>query len=347
MLANFGEFKRVICFALLCLSLTSVHLAKAQVRNGGTDGLPKDFTPPSTVVPPSHPVQVSQPQPAPPPPPPPPPPSPAPTPPPLVSSQAQLHPPVSPFTPSVVVPTDVTHQSFAPGLIPPGLPPVYEGIEVLADNRFPDDAGKQNTDGILVRARENTVMERTSPHSVKLVSGSILVSVRRPSQLGLVNTTLGDLALSSDGEILVSSSNGVLHVMNASARGAGCKIRLQSGEFREAKKRTFAVKPGFEFVAGKSKLTRTDLRPVDGIARRRSQVFEDGRIALSEFSVQSVLSGSDLIANLNQKDSGSKEKRILADLSKMAAVLNYVNGAQGYSCAGPTRVAAASADKTQ
>lgn len=216
-------------------------------------------------------------------------------------------------------------------MIPPGLPPVSQGIEVIAADRFPQSKKNQNTDNILVRAKDNAVWERTSPHSVKLVSGMILVSVRRPSQLGVIETSEADLALSADGELLLSAENGVLHVLNASARGSGCKIKLRSPLFDHKAKHTFALKPGYEFVAGDKKLSRRDLRPQDGIARRRSQVFEDGRIALSEFSVDAMLRYCDLVANMNQKDSGVKERRILADMSKMAAVLNQVNGTQGFS----------------
>lgn len=282
---------------------------------------------------------------------PPPAPSPAPTPPtsppstppPPNISQPPIHPPSGPFSPPIVVQTDLTHQTngLQVLLVPPNAPPVIEGIAVLADKSFPAQVdSKQPADGILVRAKENTLMERPSPHSVKLNSGSILVSVRRPSRLGLITTPMGDVALSSDGEVVVSASEGIVHILNASARGSGCKIRLSPSDFEKSKKRTFAIQPGYEFTVGDRRLTRRDLRPTDGIARRRVQLFEEGKIALSEFSVHGLLANCALVANLQQKDNGAKERRILADLSKMAAVLNQVHGATGYTCAGPTQVAA-------
>jgi hypothetical protein len=75
------------------------------------------------------------------------------------------------------------------------------------------------------------------------------------------------------------------------------------------------------------------LRPHDGISRRRTKVLNQGYVALSEFSVESVLHTSSLIANMTQKESDAKEKRIISDMSKMAAVLNQVNGSSGYQTA--------------
>lgn len=53
-------------------------------------------------------------------------------------------------------------------------------------------------------------------------------------------------------------------------------------------------------------------------------------MGISEISVESILHASDLIANLQQQDSGARERRILADMSKMAAVRNRVNGTCGF-----------------
>lgn len=49
-----------------------------------------------------------------------------------------------------------------------------------------------------------------------------------------------------------------------------------------------------------------------------------------------MLSDCALLSELTQKDSGTKETKILADLSKMASVLNMINGTQGYTSAGGT-----------
>jgi hypothetical protein len=208
------------------------------------------------------------------------------------------------------------------------------GLVPIDQENFPKPDDSQNDDGILVRSVEGTIMERPSQHSVKLTEGTILVGVRKPSKVGSIDAPLLEVSLQSNSVLLVSSSGGIVHVMNASARGTACKLRLRESQFADTKKRVFAIKPGFEFVAGDRKLKNHDLHPVDGIARRRSQLFGDGRIALSEFSVERLLTGCVLISDMAQKESGTKEKRVIADLSKMATVLNIVNGSQGYTYSG-------------
>ncbi len=84
-------------------------------------------------------------------------------------------------------------------------------------------------------------------------------------------------------------------------------------------------------VAGQEKITRSTLRPKDGIARRYQKVLENGHLAVSEFSLESAISSCDMLVDLQQKTTGVKERRILSDMSKMAAVLNYKNGSQGYT----------------
>jgi hypothetical protein len=87
---------------------------------------------------------------------------------------------------------------------------------------------------------------------------------------------------------------------------------------------------GHEIVSSDHALTRADLHPHDGIGRRRFGFVESNVLAVSEFSLESVLTSSDFLVDLSQKTSGIKERRIMGDLSKMAAVLNYMNGQQGF-----------------
>ena len=64
-------------------------------------------------------------------------------------------------------------------------------------------------------------------------------------------------------------------------------------------------------------------------------------MAISEFSVQSVLSNSAVIVQIAQQSTNAKEARVLSQMSKMAAVLNYVNSPYGYTVEGATGVASA------
>ena len=90
-----------------------------------------------------------------------------------------------------------------------------------------------------------------------------------------------------------------------------------------------AIKVGNELIVGDRPLAKADLRPADGIGRRRFCMLESNYLAVNEFSLESVLTTSDMMVDLVQKVDGLKERRLIGDLSKMAAVLNYLNGA-GY-----------------
>jgi hypothetical protein len=58
-------------------------------------------------------------------------------------------------------------------------------------------------------------------------------------------------------------------------------------------------------------------------------------MAVSEFSVESFLSTSQLIAQMAQEQS-PQVKQNLAAMSKMAAVLNQLNGVQGFVASSPS-----------
>jgi hypothetical protein len=74
-----------------------------------------------------------------------------------------------------------------------------------------------------------------------------------------------------------------------------------------------------------------ELRPRDGIARRFIKVLEQGQLAIAEFSPASAITSSALLVDLKQSVNGVKERRIISDMSKMAAVLNYKMGEGGFT----------------
>lgn len=289
-------------------------------------------------------------QPPPPPPPvvvtPPPPPVVVPPPPPVV------------VTPPPVLPPPVVHIPFiqpqsidvtnAAASVKPNLPqPIplltgnaADGMQTIAEDKFPDlkDA-KGGGDWILVRGEHNAVYKRPNEYTAKLENGTILVSVRRPSQFALIQTPAGDVALHSDGDLMLTWEGDVLRIFNISAMGSDCKIKFGEGVVHDSKSQTVQLKPGYEVVASSRVLTRADLRPSDGIARRRAQLVANGHIGISEFMVQNLLANSAIIAQLVQEQSNVKETRVLAQMSKMAAVLNHVNSPYGYTIEGKTGLA--------
>ena len=268
-----------------------------------------------------------------------------------------------------LIPTDYTNFSmgvFNSSVSMPNLNPAT-AVQRLS-GPFPSlDQLQQDEEGILVRSLENASFTRPSLASVKLESGSILVSVRRPSRLGVISTPQGDVSASADSDVIVTYKDGLLRVLNLTGHGEAVKVKVHSSNVSskiisssaesnldtkpEAKLDTklepshepivsqpvaIAVKVGHEIVSSDHALTRADLHPHDGIARRRFGFVEtsvnqkENVLAVSEFSLESVLTSSDLLVDLSQKTSGLKERRIMGDLSKMAAVLNYMNGQQGF-----------------
>lgn len=266
---------------------------------------------------------------------------PTPTPPPS-RPELPILPPRAVFTPDIVVPADATNLSIVHG--PMSMSPVNDrgaamrGIKPIDSAKFPeladlDDDDDDDGEGMVVWSDEATRYQRISPCSVKVDKGQVLVSVRKPSHLALVRTPLGDVAIRSGSDLLISVGSPEIRVMNLDGRGKGVRLKLNKGPFSGDAVRSVALAPGFEVVAGAAKLTRRELRPSDGFARRHYSVLDKGFLAVQEFSVESVLNSSGLIAQMAQELSGKKVDRIIGDMSKMAAVLNYMNGTQGYVAA--------------
>lgn len=276
------------------------------------------------------------PSPTPPPPPPPPPPaqpsSPAFNPPPFIPPR------ISPSAGQpIVVPSDVTGQSLTGGmlnpayLMGPAANAALQGIRKIDDINFPRATPREDDpDGLLVRWRPDSKFTRPQNNIVKLVSGEVLVSVKSPAKKGIINTPFGMIALEANAVVMTSYENGILRIKNMDGIGQKIKIKLNEGNFAHQKPIIVTVAPGYEFVAADHTLNRRELRPKDGIARRFVKVLEQGQAAIGEFSLANAMDNSSILVDLRQAVSGVKERRVLSDMTKMAAVLNYQMGAQGF-----------------
>lgn len=264
---------------------------------------------------------------------------------PATQSIADFHfdPPAPPLggTPPILVPSDVTNPDMT-GIRDPGaraadglsggigvLTPL-SGIRQLPDDKFVGLSAHSPEDGVYVRAAKDAKLDQMNPDLVKLHTGQILVAVSHPSKSALVQTYLGDISIQAEGQVLVSFDNGLLRVKNLIGQGNKVTIRLDKGPFSGPADPVYAISTGYELTAGNRKINVADLHPADGIGRRGVHLLAKGYLAISQISLSSVLASSDLLAEMAQQTSGAKEKRLLSDLSKMAAVLNYVNGSAGY-----------------
>lgn len=170
--------------------------------------------------------------------------------------------------------------------------------------------------------------------------------MRRPSRLGLITTPQGVVSVAADSDVIVSYHEGIVRVLNLTGMNESVKMKVHhemvqakvvtgtdSGQSAPAadppKPLALAIKVGNELIVGDRPLVKADLRPADGIGRRRFCLLESNYLAVNEFSLETVLTTSDMMVDLVQKVDGLKERRLIGDLSKMAAVLNYLNGA-GY-----------------
>jgi len=255
---------------------------------------------------------------------------------------------VTPVRPPIVVPVDVTNPqltqpvmgNFKNGVTPSVASSIQaqqtqyalSGIQVLNDKLFPgtDRVGK-NFDWITVLAKEGAVYTKINNFTADLKSGEIIVSVKSPSNLAFVKTPYGEIAIGANSDVMISFQNGVLRVLNFDGENKVIKIQLNQGPFGGPADPTVTIAPGYELIASDKVITRAEMRPKDGIARRFGKTLENGHLAISEFSVQSAAQSVSMLVNLQQSTTGVKERRIVTDLSKMAAVLNYRSGSDGFT----------------
>lgn len=267
--------------------------------------------------------------------PPPSPPPVVPDPPPTSSFPSFTFPILPTFRPPVVVPTDVTSAANYQQLNAPMANAALNGIQKIPPSLVPKEPpAPDNPDGILVKWAPGTIYKMIQNNVVELVSGELLISIKSPASHAHIITPFGKLALDANSDILVSFENGVLRLKNLDGVGMKVKAKLDQGPFAGKSIKAVTVAPGYEFTAADHVLSRSELRPKDGVARRFMKVLEEGQLAISEFSPASALQGNALVADLRQSVNGVKERRILSDLSKMAAVLNHQMGSQGFTESG-------------
>jgi hypothetical protein len=258
---------------------------------------------------------------------PPPPPVTPPPPPPLVFPTT----PPGVFRPPIVVPTDVTSPLVSGVPFTPSANAALNGIQKLQEQSFPRENPKSDDpDGILVKWLPDTIYTKPQNNIVKLTSGQILISIKSPARQASLITAFGTVALTANADILASFEDGVLRLKNMDGVGLKVKVKLSSGHFAGQKPIIVSVAPGYEFTASDHVLKRSELRPKDGIARRFVKVLEQGQLAIAEFSPASAITNSALLVDLRQSVNGVKERRIISDMSKMAAVLNYKMGEGGF-----------------
>lgn len=240
------------------------------------------------------------------------------------------HEPALPVLP--IVPTDLTQAIDSP--TPPELresPDALYGLQVLDESYLPRQERGLDSEGIIIKYKPGSVFSKPSNCSVKLDTGDLLVSIRRPSRIALLSTKLAEASFASDSDLEVHSEDGCIRFINLSALKQKLIVKVSEGVLDAFSPRVFSISPGYELLIADHKLHSKDLRPHDGYARRYFKTLENGQMAISEISLESVLKESDLLAQLQQEESNSKQKRILADMSKMAAVLNYMNGSSGFT----------------
>lgn len=240
-----------------------------------------------------------------------------------------------PFNNPISNPLDVTPvPPMKGGDLPPDIGnltfggPATDGISV--PKSFPSQEYlKGNSDYILVQPEANANITRQSPFLVTLNEGTVLAGVKRPSNMGMIQTPIGEVAFSANSDAFITFSNGALRVRNVDGLGQTLKIRITSGPLAG---KLFSVAPGYELVVADHKLTKADLRPGDGILRRGSQTFENGFAGVSQYHVHSALTQSGVVGHLTAKEaSDTMARKVIGDMSRMAAVLNHVQGSTGFS----------------
>lgn len=236
-------------------------------------------------------------------------------------------------------------QPFPKDLIDPLLPKLIKDKREFNSKgiKIERGLGYNGGTGILFHEEEGSKIAQLSPNELKLDSGSVLLSVH--GQTATVETPNGKVQVRGEGNVLTSFIAGVMRVENISARGDACRV-LMNGPAIERDTTTVALAPAYELVVGDRKLADGEIRPADGIARRRGYVFEGSRVATNEFSIDSIIDSHPIISAM-LSDTTRQDRKCLNEVTKMAAVMNYVHGAGGYKQAEGVGIAARPGRNTQ
>lgn len=232
--------------------------------------------------------------------------------------------------PAIQTPTDslfIKDFIHMPKVMPNPASPSAIGVKEV-DEDITSMEVENSPEFVLFHGDKHSRFEKNSPTAIKLEHGSVLVSVRPPSKLATVDTPFGLVAVRDEGDVLVSFIADVLRVENISARNHCCRIKFEDDILDDEK--AVALAPSYELVVSDSKLLTGEIRPADGVHRRMYYVFHNGKVAVNEYKIDSLLKEHPVIAHVvsNKTD---KETRVLKDMMKMASVMNYVHGAGGYA----------------
>jgi hypothetical protein len=254
--------------------------------------------------------------------------------------------PVSSPVFSVQTTTLLLHdQPFPKDLIDPLLPRLIKDKREFNSKgiKIERGLGYNGGSGILFHEEEGSKIAQLSPNELKLDEGSVLLSVH--GQTATVETPNGKVQVKGEGNVLTSFIAGVMRVDNISARAGSCRV-LMNGATIERDTTTVALAPAYELVVGDRKLADGEIRPADGIARRRGYVFEGARVATNEFSIDSIIDSHPIISSM-LNDTSRQDRKCLNEVTKMAAVMNYVHGAGGYKQAEGVGIATRPGRNTQ
>jgi hypothetical protein len=236
-------------------------------------------------------------------------------------------------------------QPFPKDLIDPLLPKLVKDHRTFNSKgiKIERGLGYNGGSGMLFHEEAGSKIAKISDNELKLEEGSVLLSVH--GQTASVETPNGKVQVKGEGNVLTSFIAGVMRVDNISARAGACKVQM-NGATIERDTTTVALAPAYELVVGDRKLADGEIRPADGIARRRGYVFEGAHVATNEFSIDSIIDTHPIISAM-LTDTTKADRKCLNEVTKMAAVMNFIHGAGGYKQAEGVGIATRPGRNTQ